>query len=488
MKPIDERYDAIVIGAGISGETCVHRLARGGMRVALVEAERIGGECAYWASIPTTSLLGPANARWRAEALAGMASPAIASPRSLTPSEILFSALDESAQVSAIEKEGGVFIRGKAQFVRPNQIEVHAVRGVQRLQAPHIVVATGSVPAIPQIPGMTDIGYWTNREATTAAAIPQQLAILGGESQAIEIAQMFRLYGADVTLITRRERLLVDEDPEIGALLARRLERQGIRIVTGRHVIHVGRDADHPCVLALDDETEVHTQRLVVATKRRPRMHGLHLGKAGVRYRDSGITINETCRAADGVWAIGAVTGVGRLSHMAQYQARIAADDILGQSHAAHYASVPRILYTDPQVAVTGQTMAYMTQAEAARVVWVAVALNEKKMYPTTVRQPESGRLTLYADTDRGTLVGAWAIATEASEWIQLAMYAIRAEIPLNVLRDTLEQFPPFGEIYLSAIDQLVEATARRRHGGPAPQADERGRLGDKASEALTAQ
>ena len=453
-------FDAIVIGAGISGETCAHRLRLGKMRVALVEAEHIGGECAYWASIPTLSLLGPANARWRAGALSGLASPAIASPRSLTPSEILFSALDESAQVSAIEQEGGVFIHGQVRFVQQDQVEVDVEGAVQRLQAPHIVVATGSVPAIPQIQGLSDIGYWTTREATTAAATPQHLVILGGEGQAVEIAQMFRLYGADVTLITRREHLLVDEDPEVGEFLARSLHQQGIRIVMGQRVVHVGRDADHPCVVALDDDTEIHTQRLVVATRRHPRIQGLHLANAGVRYRDSGIIIDETCRAAEGVWAIGAVTGIGQLSHIAQYQARIAADDILGQPHMAHYDSVPRILYTDPQIAVTGRTTAQMVEEEAARVVSVAVELNEKKTHLPTVRQPENGRLTLYANVDRGTLVGAWAIATEASEWIQLAVYAIRSETSLDVLRDTLEQFPPFGEIYLSAIDQLLTACA----------------------------
>jgi pyruvate/2-oxoglutarate dehydrogenase complex dihydrolipoamide dehydrogenase (E3) component len=453
-------FDAIVIGAGISGETCAHRLRLGKMRVALVEAEHIGGECAYWASIPTLSLLGPANARWRAGALSGLASPAIASPRSLTPSEILFSALDESAQVSAIEQEGGVFIHGQVRFVQQDQVEVDVEGAVQRLQAPHIVVATGSGPAIPQIQGLSDIGYWTTREATTAAATPQHLVILGGEGQAVEIAQMFRLYGADVTLITRRERLLVDEDPEVGEFLARSLHQQGIRIVMGQRVVHVGRDADHPCVVALDDDTEIHTQRLVVATRRHPRIQGLHLANAGVRYRDSGIIIDETCRAAEGVWAIGAVTGIGQLSHIAQYQARIAADDILGQPHMAHYDSVPRILYTDPQIAVTGRTTAQMVEEEAARVVSVAVELNEKKTHLPTVRQPENGRLTLYANADRGTLVGAWAIASEASEWIQLAVYAIRSGTSLDVLRDTLEQFPPFGEIYLSAIDQLLTACA----------------------------
>jgi pyruvate/2-oxoglutarate dehydrogenase complex dihydrolipoamide dehydrogenase (E3) component len=477
----DEQFDTIVIGAGISGETCARRLRRGGMRVALIESERIGGECAYWASLPTTSLLGPANAHWRAEALAGIASPALASPRSHTPSELLLTALDESAQVSAIEKEGGVFIRGRARFVRHDQVEVDVEGSAQRLQAPHIVVATGSAPAIPHIPGLSDSRFWTNREATVARAVPQQVAILGGEGQAIELAQMFRLYGADVTLITRQPRLLMDEDSDIGKLLARSLHRQGIRTVVGHAVVHVGRDADHPFVLALDDDTEIHTLQFVVATRRHPRIEGLQLANAGARYRDEGIVINETCRAADGVWAIGDVTGVGRLSHMAQYQARIAADDILGQPHPAQYASVPRILYTDPQVAVTGRTPSQMSAEDAASAISVAVALNEKKAYPG--HQPENGRLTLYADVDHGVLIGAWAIATEASEWIQLAAHAIRSEIPLVVLRDMLEQFPPFGEIYLSAMDQLLAVGAQWGGGALAePQQDERRRSGNQTT------
>ncbi|HEU5348433.1 MAG TPA: NAD(P)/FAD-dependent oxidoreductase [Ktedonobacterales bacterium] len=453
-----EQFDAIVIGAGISGETCAHRLRMGGMRVALVEREYIGGECAYWASIPTATLLGPANVQFRALALAGIASPAIASPRSLTPSEILFSALGEAAQVEAIEKQGGTFIRGEARFIGRGLIAV----GERQLAAPHIVIATGSVPAIPRIPGLSDIRYWTNREATTAEAVPQSAIILGGEAQAIEIGQMFRLYGAEVTLITRRDHLLIDEDPEIGELIAQRLSRQGVRVVLRHGVIQFGRDADHACVATLDDTSEIHAQALVVAARRHPRTHDLDLEKAGIRPSASGIVVDETCRAADGVWAVGAVTGTATLSHMAQYQARIAADDILGQPHPAHYESVPRIIYTDPQIAITGRTMARKNGRQPSNIVSTTVDLSERKTHPASARQPESGRLALFADTRRGTLVGAWAAATEASEWIHLAVLAIRSETPLDVLRDMLEQFPPFGEVYLAAVDKLVTAAAQR--------------------------
>lgn len=458
-----EHFDAIVIGAGISGETCAHRLRLSGMRVALVERESIGGECAYWASIPTGMLMGPANARFRAQALSGIASPAMASPRSLTPSEILFSSLEEKAQIAAIEKEGGVFIRGDAHFIGRGQVEVDG----RQLQAPHIVIAAGSESAIPQIPGLSEISFWTNREAATAKSVPQSVVILGGEGQAVEIAQMFRLYGAEVTLISRHSHLLVDECPDIGMLLARHMREHGIRVATGHAVTHIRRDDDHGCIVALDDETEIYAQALVVASRRRPRLRGLNLDVAGVQCNAQGIVIDATCRAAEGIWAIGAVTGISQLSHIAQYQARVAADDILGQPHAAHYGSVPRVYYTDPQVAVTGQISSRTKgEQDITSVVSTAIVLQEKRTHATSAHQPEAGMLTLYADAAQGTLIGAWAVAAEASEWIQLAVLAIRARVPLHELRDTLEQFPPFGETYLSAVDRLLVQVAQ--HDGSA--------------------
>jgi pyruvate/2-oxoglutarate dehydrogenase complex dihydrolipoamide dehydrogenase (E3) component len=454
-----EQFDAIVIGAGISGEACAHRLRVNGMRVALIEREAIGGECAYWASIPTATLMGPANSLWRAQALAGMASPAIASPRSLTPSEFLLSALDESTQIEAIEKEGGVFIRAEARFVGQGQIEV----GTRRLAAPHIVIATGSEPAIPTIPGLAEAPYWTNREATRVMAVPQQVVVLGGEGQAVEIGQMFRLYGANVHLITRHNHLLIDENPEIGNLLAQRLRRQGVHIALGSIVREVKTAGDNHLLLTLDDTSVIEMQALVVATRRHPRVQELNLEQVGIHPTPTGIAIDQTCRAAEGVWAVGAVTGFASLSHMAQYQARIAADDILGQPHPAQYRSVPRVFYTNPEIAIAGWTGALADEQATTDIVSVSIDLNEKKASPISVRQVEKGKMTLFASVSRGTLIGIWAAATEASEWIQLAIPAIRSETPLDVVRDTMEQFPPFGEAYLGAIDQLIAATSRAR-------------------------
>jgi dihydrolipoamide dehydrogenase len=324
-----------------------------------------------------------------------------------------------------------------------------------------VVIASGSEPAIPHIPGLSEASYWTNREATTTEAIPQSVVVLGGESQAVELGQRFRLFGAEVTLLTQQDHLLAREDPALGELLAQHLHQQGVRVVLGRSVRRVASGQDSGCILTLDDDTQVRGQVLVVASGRRPRTEGLDLARAGVQLGPRGILINETCRAAEGVWAVGDVTGVTPLSHMAQYLARLAADDMLGHPHLAHYPPVPRVLFTDPQVAATGWTKSQSDDHPSTAIASVSVELKERASRPPSARPDISGKLTLTADATRGVLVGAWAVSDEASEWIQLAVLAIRAEIRLEVLRDVLEHFPAFSEVYLSALDELSSATAR---------------------------
>jgi dihydrolipoamide dehydrogenase len=453
---MSERFDAIVIGAGIAGETCARSLWTAGKHVSLVERERIGGECAYWAAIPSESLLGPANARRRAQVAAGIASPSLASLWGLVSSDALLAYVQEAAQVEAIEREGGIFISGDAHLLGPGRVQVDG----RELEAPHVVIASGSEPAIPAISGLAEAGYWTNREATTAEAIPQSVIVLGGESQAVELGQRFRLFGAEVTLITQQEHLLAHEEPALGGLLAQHLHQQGLRVVPGRTVLRVERGQDPAYILTLDDHTQVRGQALVVATGRRPRTQGLGLEQAGVQIGPQGIMVDETCRAAEGIWAVGDVTGTAPLSHMAQYQARLAADDMLGHAHPAHYRSVPRVLFTDPQVASTGWTTTQPNDSQtpiSGDITSVTVDLKEHASHtPASAGHDLGGKLTLVMDARRDVLVGAWAVAAEASAWIQLAELAIRAEIPLGVFRDVLEQFPTSGEAYLTALDRLM--------------------------------
>jgi len=474
---MSERFDAIVIGAGISGETCARRLAHAGMRVALVERERIGGECAYWASIPCAPLLGPANPLWRAQQLAGVASPALGWPRSLLSREAILTYLQEdAAQINTMTtRTGDTFILGEARLAGPGRVDV----GPLHLEAAHIVIATGGAPRIPAIPGLAAMGYWTPREATTATAVPPSVVVLGGEAQAVELGQMFRLCGAEVTLITQRSGLIDHEDPEIGQLLVQHLQEHGSRVLLGRAVVRAERGADgadETCQLVLADGARVRARQVIVATGRVPRTEGLGLERAGVRVGPRGVLVDDSCQAAEGVWAVGDVTGVAPLSHLAQYQARVAADAILGWAHPADYVAVPRVLFTDPQVAATGLTCAQL-RAQGVDALSVTVDLAGPRRQHGQLRhappvastpsyQPPGERLTLQADRTRGILVGAWAVAPEAGEWIYLAALAIRAAIPLAVVRDMLEQFPAFGDVYLSAIDQLLAALS----GNPAPQ------------------
>jgi dihydrolipoamide dehydrogenase len=464
---MSEQYDAIVIGAGIAGETCAHALRTAGKQVALIERDRIGGECAYWAAIPSKTLLGPANAHMRADAISSAAtasrtSPSLAGRWRLTSPDAVLAYLQQSAQVDVIERESGTFIQGEAHLQGHGRVRV----GARELAAPHVVIATGSEPAIPAIPGLVGAGYWTNREATTTETIPSSVVILGGEAHAVELGQRFRLFGAEVTVLTQQDHILAHEEPALGQLLGEQLYRQGVRIVLGRTVLRVDRGNDPAYVLSLDDGTQIRSQGLVVATGRCPRTQALGLEQAGVHVGPQGIAVDEYCRAGEGIWAVGDVTGVAPLSHIAQYQGRLAADDVLGRGHPAYYGSVPRVLFTDPQVAVSGHGATCAGSRLRGEVTSATVDLTQGLHGPASAGHEAEGKLTLAVDASRKVLVGAWAIAPDASEWIELAAIAIRAEIPLAVLRDVLQQYSTVGDVYLSALDQVASAATAVKEGG----------------------
>jgi dihydrolipoamide dehydrogenase len=449
-----ERFDAIVIGAGLAGETCAHRLRQAGKHVALIERDHIGGASAYWAEIPSATLFGPANRRWRAQQVAGITSPSVAWPRSLVSPETLLTYLREATQIETIQREGGTFLLGEARLQgEPGVVQV----GTRELEAEHIVLATGTESRLPAIDGLATAGCWTAREAATAAVVPGSLAILGGEGQAIEFAQMFRLYGANVTIITAHDRLLSAEDPEIGMLLGQHLHEQGIRVLCGHTATKVDRDQYGFYHVTLEDHSEVQGTELLVVGDHQPCTQGLGLEQTDITYGPQGIVVDAFCQASKGIWAIGAVTGQGGLSHLAQYQARIAADAILGRAHPADYRSVPRIIFTDPQVAAVGPTRTQLREQRELEVASVTVDLTTRQRDLQSKSTGPRAQFTLYADRRQGVLLGAWAVAPEAGEWIQLAMSAIHARIPMTVLLDTLEQLPVFGEAYLAALDQLLD-------------------------------
>ena len=445
-----ERFDAVIIGAGPGGEVVAARLLKQGLRVALVERELLGGECAYWACIPSKTLLRPPEARAEARRAVGLDEPAQRWPEIVAYRDKMIRGLDDSSQLESYAETDGIEVfKGSGRIDGPGRVDVDG----QVLETDRIVIATGTGPRIPPIEGLEEAGYWTNREATTLSEVPASVVILGGGPVGVELAQMLRRYGADVTLVESHDRLLGREDPGASEMLADVLREEGIRLHLGARAEAVAhRDGDR--VVRLDDGEEVSGQELVVAIGREPRVMGIGLESLGIEPDPDGIAIDERCRVMDGVWAIGDVTGAMPFTHVAKYHGRLVCDDIAGRTARVDLTAIPRVVFSDPEVAAVGLT------TEQAREQGIDVVESSADLYSSTARsvtygEDVGGRVTLLVDRARGVVVGAWAIGPLASEWIHFAVLAIKAATPVDVLRDTVPQFPTFAEAYQVALEQL---------------------------------
>ncbi|MGH2962544.1 MAG: dihydrolipoyl dehydrogenase family protein [Agromyces sp.] len=443
------RFDAIVIGAGPAGEVATSRLSAQGLRTALVERELVGGECAYWACIPSKTLLRPSEAQAEARRAPGIAEPGAGWPEIVKYRDYMVRGLDDSGAVKGYEDSGVTVFKGEARIEAPGEVRV----GGRILATERIVIATGSESVIPPIDGLRDAGYWTNREATTLSEMPRDAIVLGGGPVGIELGQMLRRYGAGVTIVQGAERLIDREDPRVGKLIADALRSDRIELRLGEKASAVSRDGEKRTV-GLDSGATVSAERLIVAIGRRPRAGDLGLESLGVELGERGeIPTDSRCRVADGVWAIGDVTGVSLFTHVGKYQARIACADIAGDGRDADYTAIPRVVFSDPEIAAVGLT----AQEAAERRIEVSTAGADLMTIARTETYGEGigGEVGILADRERRTVIGAWAVGPLAGEWIHQAVLAVKAEIPLDVLRDTVAQFPTFTESYLPALERL---------------------------------
>ena len=447
---MSERFDAIVVGAGPAGEVAAARLPKLGMRTALIERELVGGECAYWACIPSKTLLRPPEVRAEARRTAGTAEPEQRWADVAAYRDFMIRHLDDARQVDGYEQSGVRVYKSEARITGRRRVEVDG----ETLESERIIVATGSDAKVPPIPGLDEAGYWTNRDATTVTQIPESVVVLGGGPVGIELGQFLRRFGAEVTIVEMADRLLPREDPAVGALIADVLREDGIDIRVGAGAAHVAAD-DGRRIVRLDDGSEASGRELLVAIGRAPRVDGLGLEELGIEPRPHGIAIDERCRAGEGIWAIGDVTGVMPFTHVGMYQARIVVDDIARRTRRADYRAIPRVVFSDPEIAAVGLTEE-QARERGIDVATARVRLPDAIARPWTYEQDPRGELGLIADRDRDVLVGAWAVAPLAGEWIHQAVLAIKAEIPLAVLRDTVAQFPTFSEAYLKAIESLA--------------------------------
>lgn len=446
--------EVVVIGMGPAGESVAGQLAEAGLSVVGIDRELVGGECPYWGCVPSKMMIRAADLLAEARRIPGMAGKVEVVPDWAPVAERIRAEAtddwDDTVAVVRFEDKGGHFIRGHGRIVAEHTVEVDG----QLIRASRgIVLATGTSAAIPPIDGLADTPYWTNREAISTEDLPGSIVVLGGGAIGLELAQAYARFGVDVTVVEAQDRLLPLEEPEAGGVLADVFAVEGIDVHLGTQASSVRYERQRFTV-TLDDGTELESDELLVATGRRVNLADLGVEHVGLDPSARRVEVDEHLRAADGVWAVGDLTGEGAFTHVGMYQAAIAVADILGREHEpADYAALSRVTFTDPEVGAVGLT------EQQARDAGVDVRVAVQRV-PHTARgwlhkAGNEGFIKLVADASTGTLVGATVAGPNGGEVLGLLSLAVHAAVPVSKMATMIYAYPTFHRGVEDAVTQL---------------------------------
>jgi dihydrolipoamide dehydrogenase len=489
----EREFDVVVIGAGPVGENVADRAVQGGLTAVIVEGELVGGECSYWACMPTKALLRPGSALRAARRVPG-AREAFGAPLDVEAAlhfrDKATSGWDDAGQVSWLDSAGITLVRGHGRIAGARRVEVTAPDGsVETLVARSAVaVCTGTAAVIPDIPGLSDVSPWTNREAAAVQVVPKRLAIIGGGVVAAEFATAFSSLGSQVTMLVRGDVLLAANEPFAGELVIAALRAAGVDVRTGTSATRVERTADGSLTISLGDSPdgeELHADEILVATGRRPRTDDIGLDSIGLQAGRS-LGTDDTLRVldADGspvgtdgdepgwLYAVGDVNGRVLLTHQGKYQARAAGDVIaaraLGQPlddapwgrhvATADHAAVPQVVFTDPEVAAVGITAA-QAEREGREVKVVDYDLHNIAGATVTAKG-YTGRARLIVDPATRTVVGATFVGAGVADLLHSATIAVVGEVPIERLWHAVPSYPTLSEVWLRFLEALGRDTA----------------------------